>query len=63
MRYVGQNFELPVRLSGSELPAEEELRRRFFQAHETNYGYFNPEDPVEIVNLRLAAPEEKLTSH
>ena len=55
MRYVGQNFELPVRLAGSELPSEDELRRRFFQAHETNYGYFNPEDPVEIVNFRLAA--------
>jgi N-methylhydantoinase A len=55
MRYVGQNFELPVRLAGSELPSEAELRRRFFQAHETNYGYFNPEDPVEIINLRLAA--------
>jgi N-methylhydantoinase A len=55
MRYVGQNFELPVRLAGSELPPDEELRHRFFQAHETNYGYFNPEDPVEIVNFRLAA--------
>jgi N-methylhydantoinase A len=55
MRYVGQNFELPVRLAGSELPAEAELKRRFFQAHETTYGYFNPDDPVEIVNFRLAA--------
>jgi N-methylhydantoinase A len=55
MRYVGQNFELPVRLTGRDLPPEEELRRRFFQAHETNYGYFNPADPVEIVNFRLAA--------
>ena len=23
--------------------------------HEMNYGYFNPDDPVEIVNFRLTA--------
>ena len=29
--------------------------RCFFTAHETTYGYFNPEDAVEIVNYRLTA--------
>ena len=61
MRYVGQNFELAVPLSeGNDLSVvtlddSETLRREFFQIHEANYGYFNPEDPVEIINFRLTA--------
>lgn len=55
LRYVGQNFELPVRLTGSGLPPLDELRAMFFKLHEVSYGYHNPDDPVEMVNLRLAA--------
>jgi N-methylhydantoinase A len=55
MRYVGQNFELPVRLAGAELPPTEELHRMVLAAHEASYGYSDPHDPVEIVNFRLAA--------
>jgi len=55
IRYVGQNFELPVRLAGTALPPVDRLRQSFFAIHEANYGYFNPDDPLEIVNFRLAA--------
>jgi len=62
MRYVGQNFELRVPLgqvdgagNAPELPDAAALCRRFFEAHERNYGFFNPDDPVEIVNIRLTA--------
>ena len=62
MRYVGQNFELRVPLGESEgagdvppLPDAPELRRRFFEEHERNYGFHNPDDAVEIVNIRLTA--------
>jgi N-methylhydantoinase A len=61
MRYVGQNFELAVPLSeGTDvsvvtLDDHETLRQKFFQIHETNYGYFNSEDPIEIINFRLTA--------
>ena len=55
LRYVGQNFELPVRVDGGILQSFDNLRASFFKLHEFSYGYFNPEDPVEIVNLRLAA--------
>jgi len=55
IRYVGQNFELPVRLAGADLPPLDRLRQLFFAIHEANYGYFNPDDPLEIVNFRLAA--------
>lgn len=62
MRYVGQNFELRVPLGEAEgagkvppLPDASDLRRGFFEAHERNYGFHNPDDPVEIVNIRLTA--------
>jgi N-methylhydantoinase A len=61
MRYIGQNFELPVtldRANGSgrpALPTPDELRARFFAAHTQQYGFHNPDDPVEVVNLRLTA--------
>jgi N-methylhydantoinase A len=62
MRYVGQNFELRVPLGQSEgagsvpvLPDADALRRQFFAAHEQSYGFHNPEDAVEIINIRLTA--------
>ena len=61
MRYVGQNFELAVPLgegndlSGAILSNYQTLRQKFFEVHEANYGYFNSEDPVEIINFRLTA--------
>jgi N-methylhydantoinase A len=61
MRYVGQNFELAVPFgdvdpgAAASLPDVAALRAAFFAAHERNYGYFNPDDAVEVVNLRLTA--------
>lgn len=62
MRYVGQNYELNVPVdnivdahSAQAALEVEGLKRRFFEAHEMNYGYFNPDDAVEIVNFRLTA--------
>jgi N-methylhydantoinase A len=55
MRYVGQNFELSVPIGSLEMPSIEALHAEFFTAHERSYGYFNSADPVEIVNMRMAA--------
>ncbi|HUT49688.1 MAG TPA: hydantoinase/oxoprolinase family protein [Alphaproteobacteria bacterium] len=61
MRYVGQNFELPVildRTNGSGrsgVPSPDELRERFFAVHAQHYGFHNPDDAIEVVNLRLTA--------
>jgi len=56
MRYVGQNYELNVVLDEISTNFDDaDLKRRFFVVHEMNYGYFNPDDPVEIVNFRLTA--------
>ncbi|MEM7405490.1 MAG: hydantoinase/oxoprolinase family protein [Pseudomonadota bacterium] len=60
-RYVGQNFELSVALaSGTTLTADDlpdtaALHARFCAAHETAYGYASADDPIEVVNVRLAA--------
>ena len=37
------------------VPSPETLRERFLEVHESAYGYANPHDPIEIVNVRLTA--------
>jgi N-methylhydantoinase A len=54
-RYTGQNFELPVALGADPLCDAEDIRRRFLAEHERAYGFYNPDDAVEIVNFRLIA--------
>jgi len=44
----GAGGRLPV-------PAPDALRERFLEVHESAYGYANPHDPIEIVNVRLTA--------
>jgi N-methylhydantoinase A len=61
MRYIGQNFELaiPVATAASipadALPGADALRDMVFEVHDRAYGYHNPDDPVEVVNIRLTA--------
>ena len=60
LRYIGQNFELLVPTdetdgSAPSLPDMEEMKRRFFAAHEKTYGHYTADDPIETVNLRLTA--------
>ncbi len=60
MRYIGQNFELAVpvaapTMAADHLPAACALKDLFFAAHDRAYGYHNPDDPVEVVNIRLTA--------
>lgn len=62
-RYVGQNFELPVRLPSAALPDARQLAGLFAQVHELSYGYANLDAPIEVINFRLTAgarrPEAK----
>jgi N-methylhydantoinase A len=57
LRYHGQSFELPVTVPPGPLAAAdvERLRDEFHAMHERAYGYAAPDDPVELVNVRLAA--------
>ena len=61
MRFVGQNFELPVavgRRTRNEklaLPDMKLLREMFFKAHDKAYGFHNADAAIEVVNVRLSA--------
>ena len=37
------------------IPTPDVLRERFLEVHESAYGYANPHDAIEIVNVRLTA--------
>jgi N-methylhydantoinase A len=53
MRYVGQEYSVNVTV-GEKIDLEE-IDASFHTAHATRYGHSTPGDPVEFVNLRLAA--------
>ncbi|MFO8034358.1 MAG: hydantoinase/oxoprolinase family protein, partial [Candidatus Bipolaricaulota bacterium] len=57
IRYRGQGFELTVPLPTAEPSSATmaALAREFHHAHEAFYGYSAPEEPLELVNLRLTA--------
>jgi N-methylhydantoinase A len=53
-RYLGQNHEVPVRLSGDGV-SREDFIRAFGDAHRREYGYDIAGRAVEVVNCRLKA--------
>jgi N-methylhydantoinase A len=53
LRYAGQAFELTV--AGAEKPDPDDLRKAFDEAHEERYGYCDPDAPLELVTVRVAA--------
>jgi len=57
LRYVGQSYELRVPVPDGALgPASlREIAERFHAEHERSYGFAAPDEPVELVNVRLTA--------
>jgi N-methylhydantoinase A len=58
LRYHGQSFELPVTGPARVpvgLPTWSGCADEFHAMHERAYGYAAQDDPVELVNVRLAA--------
>ncbi len=54
MRYAGQSYELTVPLDPQMSPQTlNQAIARFHQAHQQRFGYADPNDPVELVNLRV----------
>jgi N-methylhydantoinase A len=55
MRYVGQEFTISVPVEEAALRAgdQEAIRKAFDQIHERHYGHHAPDEPVEVVNLRV----------
>ncbi len=57
LRYRGQGFELTVPWDAADDIAGTHARvaQAFHNAHEARYGYAAPEEPLELVTLRLTA--------
>lgn len=57
LRYVGQEFTLSVPVTEKQIKAEDRraIRRAFDRLYDQRYAHHSPEEPVEIVNIRLAA--------
>ena len=51
LRYVGQEYSLPVPLPGTA--ANDEFKAGFHSRYEERYGHCNPEAPIEMVAIRL----------
>ncbi len=56
LRYVGQEYSLPVPLPGSA--ADDALRAAFHDRYQQRYGHSNPQAPIELVAIRLTAVME-----
>jgi N-methylhydantoinase A len=58
LRYEGQSYELNIPVTGKgDLNADsiDQLIHDFHFAHERIYAYSDPNEPIEVVSLRLAA--------
>jgi N-methylhydantoinase A len=61
LRYVGQEFWLQIPVSDAEIAAGDRaaIERRFNEMHEQRFGHAAPEEPLELVNVRLTAIGER----
>jgi N-methylhydantoinase A len=61
MRYLGQNYELPLPLKDGRLDAAalSRLTRQFHKSHDELYGYDLPGHAIEAVRLRLVVAVER----
>lgn len=57
LRYVGQSFDLTVSVPGGELTTSSlaAIEDRFHERHADRYGHASPDEPVELVTVRLSA--------
>jgi N-methylhydantoinase A len=57
LRYAGQAFELSVPVPAGDLTPEamDAIAERFHERHRQRYGHAYPEEPVELVTIRLRA--------
>jgi N-methylhydantoinase A len=57
LRYVGQEFWLQIPVEESEVAAGDgvAIQNRFTKIHDDRFGHAAPDEPLELVNLRLTA--------
>ncbi len=60
MLYEGQGYELNVEYDGTDGDWRSRLRERFEDKHETEYGHYFDEDPIELLNIRVRATAESI---
>ena len=62
VRYVGQSYELTVDYPLNARHPARTIASSFHRAHRRRFGYADPSEPVEVVNLRLkmVVPAEPL---
>ena len=53
VRYVGQSYELNVDFPKNRTGVAKAIASGFHRAHRQRFGYSDPTEPVEVVNLRL----------
>jgi len=55
LRYVGQEFWLQIPVTEAEIAAGDgaAIQDRFTQIHDDRFGHAAPDEPLELVNLRL----------
>jgi N-methylhydantoinase A len=63
LRYVGQEFALSVPVSANRIKAGDRraIRTAFDRLYDQRYAHHSPEEPVEIVNIRLAVIGKRAT--
>jgi N-methylhydantoinase A len=63
LRYVGQEFTLSVRVAEREIKSQNRraIRAAFDRLYDQRYAHHSPEEPVEIVNIRLAVIGKRAT--
>jgi N-methylhydantoinase A len=57
LRYVGQEFWLQVPVTADEVQRADGagIQRRFTEIHDHRFGHAAPDEPLELVNVRLTA--------
>jgi N-methylhydantoinase A len=57
LRYEGQEFSIKVPVSAEEIAAADlqTIRNRFDSIHDRSFGHAAPDEPLEMVNVRLSA--------
>jgi N-methylhydantoinase A len=57
LRYEGQEFSIKVQVSEEEIAAGalQTIRERFDTIHDRSFGHAAPDEPLEMVNIRLSA--------
>ena len=63
LRYVGQEFTLSVPVGASQIRADDRraIRTAFDRLYDQRYAHHSPDEPVEIVNIRLAVIGKRAT--